>query len=94
MCTIDALAQLLFITLASLCHRERAAFTGKPGPDVLNLQVMPSLDVTLLTSANRNARDHTYAAAESSQQPRSRSDDVGTLSPSHWTCMLSFYLML
>jgi hypothetical protein len=79
MCTIDALAQLLYITLASLCCREKAALTGKPGPDVLYLQVMPSLDVTLLTSANRNARDHTYAAAEPSQLPRSRSDAVGTL---------------
>ena len=59
--------------------QRKAAFTGKPGPDMLYLQVMASLDVTLLTSANRNARDRTYAAAEPSQEPRSRADAVGTL---------------
>jgi hypothetical protein len=68
---------LLYITLASQCRRERAAaFTGQPGPDVLDLQVIASLYVTLLTSAKRNARDHTCMQQ---QQPQSRAEAVGTL---------------
>ena len=67
---------LLYITLASQCRRERAAFTRQPGPDALDLQVIASLYVTLLTSAKRNARDHTCMLQ---QQPQSRAEAVGTL---------------
>jgi hypothetical protein len=59
MCTIDALAQLLDITLASLCRRERAAFTGKPGPDVLYLQVN-ALNGRYVTYISETQREGSY----------------------------------
>ena len=70
--------------------QRKAAFTGKPGPDMLYLQVMASLDVTLLTSAKRNARDHTLVYCRShSPVPVPWEHYIVSL-----ICMLSFYLML